>query len=461
MTATRREFLRATGAAVGCAMLPRAVAANETPLRAGIHRVQLAPAGYPTTEVWAYDGLIPGPEIRLPQGSRVRRDFVNDLPQATTIHWHGIRIENAMDGVPGMTQAAVPPGGRFLYDFSTPDAGTYWYHTHNRTVEQMARGLAGPLIVTEAEPPEVDAEHVVFLSDWRMTDPADLTDDFANFHDLSHAGRIGNHVTANGLPELTLPVARGDRLRLRLVNAAPSRVFELALQGLDGWIVALDGMPLAQPRPAADLVMAPAQRVDLIVDVVADQGEDAFLLEVFRGQGYALATFPVARTGGQARRGTPPAALPPNPGQKTMRTPDRPPVDLVMDGGAMRGLRSAVWQGRQTDGRSLAQEGQFWALNGIVGLPDDPLLVAERGETLRVPLINRTAFPHGMHLHGHHFREVLADGTHGDWRDTILVAPGETTTIDFLADNPGDWLVHCHMLSHHAAGMGTWIRVLA
>ncbi len=455
MRIRRRAFL------AGAAALPLAgrLRASEMPeLRASVARVQLAPEGLPKTEAWVYDGRIPGPEIRVAQGARLRRRLVNDLPQGTTIHWHGIRIENAMDGVPGLTQELVAPGESFDYDFALPDAGTYWYHTHNRTWEQMARGLSGPLIVEEPEAPDIDRELVLQLADWRMQEPADFTDDFGSPMDRSHAGRIGNYVTVNGTPEPRHPVARHQRLRLRLINAAPARVFELALQGLEGWVVALDGMPLETPQPAGELVLAPAQRADLLLDVTAQPGEDAFLIEMVRGQGYALALFPVS-AGARARR-EPPAALPPNPGQAAVIDLAQAQVaPMEMEGGAMRGIRQAWYNGELLDGRALAQQGQFWALNGVADMPESPLALLSRGETLRIPMINDTAFPHAMHLHGHHFREVMADGTLGPSRDTLLVQPTERREIAFVADNPGDWLFHCHMLSHRASGMVSWLRV--
>jgi len=451
----RRAFL------AGAAALPLAgrLRASDMPeLRARVARVQLAPEGYPQTEAWAYDGRVPGPGIRLPQGARLRRRLVNDLPEGTSVHWHGIRIDNAMDGVPGLTQKLVEPGESFDYDFTLPDAGTYWYHTHNRTWEQMARGLSGPLIVEEPEAPATDQELVLHLADWRMQEPADFTADFGSPMDQSHAGRIGNYVTVNGAAEPVFPAARHQRLRLRLINAAPARVFELALQGLDGWVVALDGMPLATPQPAGSLTLAPAQRADLLVDVTAQPGEDAFLIEMFRGEGYALARFPVS-AGASARRGAP-AALPPNPGQAAAVDLAQARVaPMAMTGGAMRGLRQEHYRGDLLDGRALAQRGQFWALNGIADMPESPLALLSRGESLRIPMTNDTAFPHAMHLHGHHFREVLSDGGLGPSRDTLLVQPGERREVAFVADNPGDWLFHCHMLSHRASGMVTWLRV--
>ncbi len=140
MSFTRRAFC----AGLAAAPLTRpAWAQAETPrLTARAVTVQLAPEGYPATEVWSYDGLLPGPQIRAQQGRRLSRRLVNDLQVPTSVHWHGIRIDNAMDGVAGLTQAPVPPGASFDYAFDLPDAGTYWYHAHTNSMEQVARGTS-------------------------------------------------------------------------------------------------------------------------------------------------------------------------------------------------------------------------------------------------------------------------------------------------------------------------------
>lgn len=457
MKITRRQLM---GGAVGAVFLPAgARAAAPATLRAGPVERQLAPEGYPPTALWGFEGSAPGPEIRLPQGARLERRLINDLPQATSVHWHGIRIDNAMDGVPGLTQPAVAPGGQFDYAFRLPDAGSYWYHSHNRSTEQVARGLYGPLIVEEPEgAPEVDGEEVLLLDDWRMTREAELSPDFDNLQDRAHAGRFGNYVTTNARGDWFRPVRRHARLRLRLINAANARIFELAALGLEGWVVALDGMPLDDPRPIQEtLVLAPAQRADLIVDVTAEEGETAHLVQLTREGGVSQAAFPVEGQAARARRPAP-AALPPNPnsGLPDMAAARR--LDLRMEGGAMGRLSDAMTAQGPKSIQGLMREGLVWALNGFSGLPETPLAEAARGETLRITLINDTAFPHGMHLHGHHFREVLPDSL-GPLRDTILVERGERREIAFVADNPGDWLFHCHMLGHQAAGMKTWLRV--
>lgn len=453
---TRRAFM-GQGAFAATAVAARPLLASQPEaLRAVPGKVQLVPDGYPATDVWTYDGLVPGPEIRVAQGGRVSRRLINDLPQPTSVHWHGIRIDNAMDGVPGLTQDAVMPGQSFDYDFAAPDAGTYWYHTHNRSWEQLARGLAGPLVVEERDPPDVDADILLFVSDWRLDRDAAQVEDFGAMHDMAHGGRIGNVLTVNGRFEFAARVRRHDRLRLRLVNAATARILSLGFSGLEGWVVALDGMPLERPVPAGDLSLAPAQRADVLVDVTAETGGEGVVIIHERDGGYALASFPVVE--GTAQRREAPVALPGNP-VPALDLASAGRADLRMEGGAMRGLPDgAEFEGKALSMRELMAAGQVWAFNGVAGMPQTPLFILSRGETVRVPLVNDTAFPHGIHTHGHHFREVL-NGQLGPWRDTLLVAPGETREIALVGDNPGNWLLHCHMLGHQAAGMKTWFQV--
>lgn len=449
---SRRAFL---GSAASVAALP-ALASPRRSLTVAASRHQLAPADYPDTALWTFNGRFPGEALRFTQGDRLDIRVQNDLPQATSVHWHGLRLPNAMDGVPGLTQPPIGTGESFDYAFDLTDAGTYWYHSHAQSVEQVERGLYGPLVIDEAAKPDVDHDLTLVLDDIRLAQDASLSEDFDNRHDRSHAGRLGNLILTNGLIDARLDVKRGDRLRLRLINAANARVFQLGLHGLDGWIVALDGMPLTTPaRPEETFALAPAQRVDLMVDVTAE--EEAFLVQYDRSGGYAQATFDV--TGGSETTRPAPAPLPPNT-VHALELDTARSAPIRMEGGAMRGLQSAVYQGAEMGMRDLAGRGMFWAFNGAVGRQEAPLVEAALGETIRVPMINDTAFPHAMHLHGHHFQEVREAGL-GPLRDTLLVNPGERREVAFKAHNPGDWLFHCHMLSHHAAGMGTWIRVRA
>ena len=455
---TRRGLLAGTAAAFGGLLLPRPASAAAPPLTAAEGTVRLVPGDYPETRVWTYGDSVPGPEIRVRRGARVRRRFENRLPQPSTVHWHGIRIENAMDGVAGLTQPAVPVGDGFLYDFAAPDAGTYWYHPHHRTWEQLARGLYGPLIVEEDDPPAVEDDITLMIDDWRLSRDAQLHDSFGAMRDWSHGGRLGNWITVNGRGESALTARRNDRLRLRLINASNARVFQLSLEGLDGWIAALDGQPLSALQPAGRLSLAPAQRIDLIVDVTAGDGDEAFLVSHERDERFAVTGVKVAGTRRSVRLPAP-APLPPNvlPGMADPSAARR--ETLVMEGGAMGRLAGAEYGGVQRGMRELVGLGKAWAFNGRADMPEAPWLTLERGEPVRIRIENRTGWPHAMHLHGHHFQQVLPGGRLGPYRDTLLTQRQESVEIAFVADNPGDWLLHCHMVEHAAAGMMTWIRV--
>ena len=448
----RRTFL---AAAAATAATPAFAATQPQIIRALPSDVRLAPGDRPMTRIWSYGGATPGTPLRFRRGDRLAATLKNELPQNTTIHWHGLRLPNAMDGVPGLTQDAVKPGGTFDYAFDLTDAGTYWYHSHVKGWEQVARGLHGPLIIEETTPPDVDRDITLVLDDWRLGDDAQIHDSFGALHDWSHAGRIGNWVTVNGDVEFKQEARRGERLRLRLINAANARIFTVSLKGLDGAVVALDGQPTDAPMVMQRITLTPAQRVDVIVDVTED--EEAMVISHERDGDYVVAGFPVA--GEAVRRDAPVPALEPNdvphPGPVTSARTAR----VVMEGGAMGRLAEAQLGGKTLPLRDLAQRGKVWAFNGRVDPPEDPIIAAKLGETVVIEIINDTRWPHAMHLHGHHFRRLRDSGAFGPLRDTTLVAPGDRADIAFVADNPGAWLLHCHMLEHSAAGMSTWIEV--
>src|SRR3546814_560260 len=227
-------------------------------------------------------GTTPGPEIRLRQGDRLRVLVENRLDEETTVHWHGIRLPNAMDGVPHLTQKPIGPGETFAYAFDLPDAGTYWYHPHQRSFEQVGRGLYGALIVEEREPIRVDREVVWVLGDWRLRDDASVSDDFGNRHDMSHAGRIGNTVTVNGRIRESFPVRAGERVRLRVINAATARIFRLEFHGHRPQVIALDGQPVAPHEPQdGHVVLGPAMRADLVLDMSGGPGNRFTVADTF------------------------------------------------------------------------------------------------------------------------------------------------------------------------------------
>lgn len=465
MQISKRQFLLSAAGATALAALPfrlnLAFAADGfIEMTAGKIRKKLADDG-PPSDLWAYNGEVPGPEIRVKKGERVRVRFHNKLEEPTSIHWHGIRIENAMDGVSGLTQEPVPPGGSFEYDFTVPDAGTFWYHAHNKSWNEVARGLYGPLIVEEPEPPVDDAHDITLvIDDWRLNrEGAFHEDSLGALMDWSHAGRLGNWLTVNGKFPARFQVQAGELYRLRLINASNARIFEIDPKLFGAKILALDGQPLAAPAEPAPspMLIGPAQRADLLL--VPAPGKNFAMEEVSGEQPYPFAHFDVA---GEEKSGSRELALIPNaipePDLKNART-----IKLDMSGGAMGGPVDIVYKGKKLEGEDFQKTGQLWAFNGVANLPEEPFFQAKRGETILLETVNNTVFPHAIHLHGHHFRVIERSGSTVDegrpWRDTFLVDSEQTVKIAFVADNPGKWLLHCHMLEHAAAGMNTWFEV--
>ena len=205
-------------------------------------------------------------------------------------------------------------------------------------------------------------------------------------------------------------------------------------------------------------MLSPGERADLIVDVVGAEGEEAFLVTRDREDTYTLAAFPIQGTARKVRLPAP-APLPPNPVPPLGDLADARHATLRMEGGAMGRMRQAMLGGRMVGVRDLAEQGKVWAFNGLAEMPGEPLLAASLGETMRLTMVNDTSWSHAMHLHGDHFRVVAPDGSAGPLRDTKLMNREETVDVAFVADNPGDWLLHCHMPEHSVAGMKTWFRV--
>ena len=273
---TRRRLILGAG---GFALAPwgarvaRAATGNDIHVTAGPASVRLSGAEGPETGVWAYNGSIPGPLLRLKQGEPARIVVENRLVQDTTVHWHGVRVPNAMDGVPGLTQPPIKPGASFVYEFTPPDAGTFWYHPHVNSPEQLGRGLAGPIIVEEREPPRVDREILWFLEDWRLTEEGEIAPGFDNRMEAAMSGRVGNTVTVNGRVSEDEPARAGERVRLRLINACAARMMALRFEGHRPVIVARDGQPCEPHEPEGGrILLGPAMRVDVALDMQGEPG---------------------------------------------------------------------------------------------------------------------------------------------------------------------------------------------
>jgi len=454
----RRHFLAATGAALSVTALPMAA-------RAGVRRyaVTAAPASQklggadrPATGLWLYDGVSPGPMIEAERGEDLEVVFTNRLDVPTTMHWHGIRNLNEMDGVPDLTQAAVAPGESFTYRFPLRDSGTFWYHAHNKGWEQLARGLYGPLVVREKGRMAATNDITLVADDWRLDEDYQLHENsFGSLMDWSHQGRLGNWLTVNGATDPQISVASG-KVRLRIINAANARTMAFRIAGgVPLLVVALDGAP-CEPFEMSAVRLAPAQRVDVIAELAPGR---IALEEVSTGEPIDAAQLVAAGAGagaGAVTVGSP--AWYPRPDTSGARV-----IDIHMQGGAMGNLGSAYFEGEEVPLRQLAQEhSKLWAFNGEIGGYGLSLADLALGEVAVLRVWNDTRWEHAMHLHGHHFwvaSQEFGEEARDVLRDTYLMAAGEKADFAFVADNPGLWLFHCHMMEHHAAGMGGVIAI--
>ena len=461
----RRSLLIGTASTAAAASFPAAAsdspATKELQLYTAPARWPLVGKPNPSTDVWTYGSRLPGPEIRLRQGEPVRIVVENKLEEDTTVHWHGIRLPNDMDGVPGLTQPPIKPGQKFIYEFTPPDAGTFWYHPHADSLQQLGRGMAGALIVDERKPVAVDRDLVWLLADWRLTSDAQIASGFGSPMDAAMSGRIGNTVTLNGAVSDSVPVRAGERVRLRLINGALARIMALRFDGHRPVVVAIDGQPCdPHESPNGRLLLGPAMRIDVMLDMQGEPGRRYRVVDDFYDN-LAYWLTELVYDDAPPVRAHPldaPLALPRNP----LPEPDLAAADshsLTLQGGMMSGRRRGGMMG--------TQHGGIWAINGHSMTGDghagmEPLLTLQRGRSCLLTIRNDTVFSHPIHLHGHSFRVLSRDKSavpYRQWADTVLIAPKESVDVAFVADNPGDWMLHCHVTDHQVSGLMTVIRV--
>ncbi|MFP5318190.1 MAG: multicopper oxidase family protein [Acidimicrobiia bacterium] len=460
---------------------PRVAAVEQRRRRPGAAVTEVAVAAAPlgTGGAWAYGGTVPGPEIRIGAGGVLRAAFSNGLPEATTVHWHGIALRNDMDGVPGVTQPPVGPGGRFDYEFTVPDPGTYFFHPH--VGPQLDRGLYAPLIVEDPdEPGDYDRELVLVLDDWLAgADPnrvlAELLQGGMPMGGMPMGGMEMGRMDMGGMemgrmdmgpsglgmdtgdvdypayvingrpPEdpPTFQARRGERIRLRIINAASDRPFRFAVGGHRLTVTHSDGFPV-EPATTDALLLGMGERYDALVTLDADGSVPVVAVP----EGGVSGGLAVIRTGA----GPAPA--------RAAR-----PTELdgkVLTGDDLRAAAAVVLPTRTPD-RALTfrlaggMEGYRWTLNGREfdesQLRDADYQLRE-GERVRLRFENRSPMFHPMHLHGHTFQVQRKDGP-GARKDTAVIRPMQTLTADFEADNPGQWALHCHNIYHAEAGMMT------
>jgi len=409
---------------------------------------ELPVAGQEHLRVWAYNGQVPGPTLRVRLGDTVRVNFTNRLPQETTIHWHGVRVPNGMDGVPHLTQPPVQPGEHFVYEFTPKDAGTFWFHPHVRSSEQVERGLYGVLVVEDESPPPYSQDVVWVLDDWMLDETGQIFPQFNTPHDLAHDGRWGNTITVNGRTDGVLVARPGERIRLRLVNSANGRVFKPDLGALSAEVVAVDGLYARAPFPYAGFELAPGNRLDLDIQIPSASIVPVMVVDRFYPPlPHALATVRV--------EGEPvaPASFP---------SPAHASVPRWKEG-----LALPVTKQFRLNARRGGPLGLEWTINdqAFAGHDHDapPALTLSRDRFAHLQFTNESFRLHPIHIHGMFFRLLARNGAAVDepfFRDTVLVHAKETVDIGVVPEDVGRWMMHCHILEHAEAGMMTTVAVV-
>jgi FtsP/CotA-like multicopper oxidase with cupredoxin domain len=468
MEISRRTFLRtALGAALASGLPvfsgPRASEkkgpVKEIRLSASPARVNLGVG--PDFTAWTYNGQVPGPEIRVREGETLRVVLKNFLPEGTSIHWHGVPVPNAMDGVPGVTQKAVMPGETFVYEFEAGPAGSYIYHSHANY--QLDQGLYGALIIEPSHPTEsYDREYTLLLEDWVMRDGGGVAHTrrrppMGMMHGMMGRQRgldqgrgpllepIYDGYAVNGRLNREvepLRVNRGDRVKLRILNPSSATIYDLCLAGHTMTVTHVDGNAIV-PLETDVLRIGMGERYD--VEIVADNPGRWFLGAAEGGFGESMLRIPLQYGGVHGNEAVPPVF---HPGLRFASYWD---------------FRASTFFERPTLGSadrfypqtlSGGMHSPFWTINGWV-YPEAERLAVREGEVVRILYWNHSMMPHPMHLHGHFFKVVNPSLPRDRWimKDTILVNAMERIEIEFLADNPGQWFHHCHNLYHMEAGM--------
>ncbi len=443
MMISRRGFLLGV-AAMGMAA-PAKAAAPRLTIASRILDVKGKPA-----KVFGILGPNGKPGLEMIYGQRFKFDLQNSLEDDTAIHWHGLTPPTEQDGVPILSAAALKPGETRAYDFENTKAGTHWMHSHLGFQEQHL--LAAPLIVHETEKPLFDEqEHVIMLHDFSFRDPQEI---FAELKaggapqsmagmvmgsDISYDAMLANDRTLDD-PEI-LRADKDGKLRLRIINASAATNVWIDLGSLQGLLIAVDGNTIA-PFKGSKFPLAIAQRADLRLELPPGSGSWPIL---FQAEGDPLRSGIIIQTGDG----------------KIEKLSDQGTAGAALDLALEAQLKSAAQiVDEPVDHRELVtltgdDKDYSWGFNGKAAMIHDVLFRVRQGDRVELAMQNLTGMAHPMHLHGHYFKVVGIDEQRldGAVRDTVLVPPDTRVTVQFDANNPGNWAFHCHHLYHMNAGM--------
>jgi FtsP/CotA-like multicopper oxidase with cupredoxin domain len=391
-------------------------------------------AGRPT-RAWGFNGQIPGPTMEAHVGDVLEVRLTNRLPEATTIHWHGLQIPAAMDGT-DMVQHPIAPGETFTYRFRLPDAGTFWYHPHSNEVVQLERGLYGAIVVRGPNEPEFDGERLLVFDDVALDRKGQIKP--PGWWIEQHDGRQGDTRLVNGKKEPELTISGGQIERWRIVNAASARYVHLSIGGRPFTMIGTDGGLIDAPVTVNEVLLAPADRVELAVgpyeegDTIKIETLPYNRMTVKRSRRELFATLRVGPAA--ASRAAIPATL--RHITPLVTGPVTPTREVHL------GIKPSL------------SHGVDFLINKEAHHRDRPVKV---GELQVWDVINDTQMDHPFHLHGFFFQVLEVNGEPPAFRsleDTVNVPPKSTVRIAFLPDDrPGEWMYHCHILEHHASGM--------
>ncbi|SDD72355.1 multicopper oxidase family protein [Sporomusa acidovorans] len=438
-----------------------------------------------TTKVWSYGGTVPGTPIIIKKGETVNVTGVNNLPSATTIHWHGLVIPNDQDG-PGKT---IKPGEKYSYSFKVNESGTYWYHSHYRPVlDQVDNGLYAPIIVKAPEDEKYSGDHIYIIDDWYLDSNGNRLSGTAR----GEMERFGNIETVNGKSGSAiepLAVKKGQLHKLRFINASTAAVHTIKISGHRFRVTHTDGHALPSPYESDVLTLSPGERIDAEVAAIGDVGQ-VYAIESDRPELGLI--IPIKYQDGQVNLVASPFVPPQAKGFAGIesRTPDftldlnsvmempshnnmapaspavghashgnsTPPAAPINSHGGHGAPAQAVTSEMQMQGSMR------WTINGQ-SYPNVPPLEVKLGQIVKVRIVNNdisTAekMDHPIHIHGTEFQIVSQNGkapARETWKDTINVPAGEYVDIAFTMTNPGTWMLHCHILDHEDGGMMTTV----
>ena len=415
----------------------------EVDITARIADVEVAPGKH--VQAWTYNGSIPGPLIRTHVGDRLIVHFTNDLPDPTTIHWHGIRVPIEMDGVPGISQPEMKRGDKFTYDFIVRDAGLYWYHPHVMSAAQVGFGLYGAVLVEDPnDRVGIADELTLVLSDISIDEEGAPTSPDSGGPAGMVFGREGEYLLVNGKQLPTLRARSGAPQRWRIVNTAKSRFFQLLMDGQPFYVIGGDGGLQEYPVTKEALVIAPGERADVIVMPKGPKGSTLAVQWVPFNRGYGSVEYRAVET------------------LMNIEFTGDPPVDKVNLPNVRRKLDVPTSEGATMVNLVLnlppqdADQHSEFQVNGVPYWKAKPF-PAKVGETQIWVLKNDSPFDHPMHLHGFFFLQVdekLQPVHPMVWKDTLNVPQHSTIRILVRFDErPGMWMFHCHILDHSEGGL--------